>query len=94
MRVKYIGKDNRVRISKANRFKFLPDGFQSTDPRNERDEDIQGSLIVFHTYRAKGGKLVVVSVPDDFKFDFVQMQILQNGWVDLSMYPVVSENHY
>lgn len=94
MRIMYTGMDNRVRVSEANRLKFMEDGFQRTDKADERADGVSGPIIVAHVYRSKGGKRLTLQVPDKFDMEAAKMQFLQQGWLDLTMCTVTAENLY
>lgn len=94
MRIRYIGMDNRIRVAKANRVKFLAEGFQASDKQGEWDDTLKGPVIIAHTYRSKGGKRLTLAVPQDFDMEAAQLHLLQNGWLDLSCCPVKMENFY
>lgn len=94
MRIMYRGMDNRVRVSKLNSLKFMEDGFQRTDKQDEREDNISGPVIVAHVYRSKGGKRLTMEVPPGFNMESAKKQLLEQGWLDLSMCTVKNENLY
>lgn len=94
MRIRYIGLDDRTRIAEINRIKFVSDGFKSTDKRGEWDESFSGPAIIVHTIRAKGGKRLTFSVPDDFAVEETKDHLMEKGWADLSLCKLKMENLY
>lgn len=94
MRVMYIGMDKRTRISEANRVKFMEDGFQRTDKNDERDDSINGPVIIAHVYRSRGGKRLILSVPEGYNMAEAEQNLLRHGFLDLSPCTVRSENLY
>jgi len=94
MRIKYMGMDGRVRVAKANRVKFLEDGFRKTDSPAEQDDLLKGPLLIAHVYRSKGGKRVTMHVPEGFDAVAAQTQLLEQGWADLTACIVKNENLY
>ena len=94
MRVRYVGADGRTRITKVLRVKFMHDGWTVRDKRHEVDEGITGPVIVVHQIGAKGGKRLIMSAPDGFDMNAAKIQILENGWLDLSCCPVKFESFY
>ena len=94
MRIRYIGMDQRPRVAEANRVKFLEDGFKATDKQAEWDENLHGPVVIAHVYRSKGGKRLIMQVPESFDMEAAQLQLLQDGWLDLSCCPVKLENLY
>lgn len=94
LRIMYTGMDNRVRVTEANRLKFLEDGFQRTDKPDERDDGASGPVIIAHVSRYKGGKRLTLQVPASFNMEAAKTQLLEKGWLDLSMCTVKAENLY
>lgn len=94
MRIRYIGMDNRTRIAEVSRVKFFSDGFKSTDKRDEVADELHGPVIVTHLVRHKGGKRLTMQIPADFDIEAAKLQLLENGWLDLSSCPVKMENLY
>ncbi len=100
MRISYVGMDGRLRVAEASRIKYLPDGFQKTDTRNEYTEEYSGPLLVVHIARNKGGKRLVLSVPEGADFGTTPgvgaaiAQALKEGWADFSQYETKSEVAY
>ena len=94
MRIRYIGLDNRTRIAEANRVKFLHDGFQSTDKKDEMDDSLNGPIVVAHVYRSKGGKRLTVTVPPGYDMVAARRHLLEKGWLDISDCTVRFENLY
>ncbi len=94
MRIRYVGLDNRTRIAEVSRIKFLSDGFQETDKKVEVVEGLHGPVIVAHMLRTKGGKRLVMAVPEDFDMEAAKVHLLDTGWLDLSTCPLKMENLY
>ena len=94
MRVMYVGMDKRTRVAESTGVKFLEDGFKSTDRSNERDDEITGPVIVMHTLRNKGGKRIMMEMDTRFDMNKAQIQLLENGWLDLTEGTVRMENLY
>lgn len=94
MRIRYVGQDGRTRLAEINRIKFVSDGFKPTDKRGEWDETFSGPAIIVHTIRAKGGKRLTFSIPDDFPIEGAKAHMLEEGWLDLSPCPLKMENLY
>ena len=85
MRIKYIGQDQRLRVAKVHRVKFLGEGFRTGDKKSEWDEDTATSLIVCHlVHRQTGGKLLTLKPPEGFDMKTAENHLLENGWLDLS----------
>lgn len=94
MRIMYIGQDERIRVAKASGVKFLSGGFRNTDKRNEAEDGIDGAAIVAHVSRSKGGKRLVISVPDGFDMDEARIQLLEKGFLDLTSCKTINETLY
>lgn len=93
MRIQYTGLDGRTRVAECNRLKFIPDGMKPTDNQQEY-AGTSGPIIVAHVYRYKGGKRVIMQVPDGFDIDAARLHFLEKGWVDLAACPVKTETPY
>ncbi len=94
MRIMYKGMDNRVRVAKATRVKFLEDGFQSTDSNAERSDLVSGPCLVVHIFRNKGGKRLLVEVPNDFNMYAARYTLLKEGYLDIADCDVKQETLY
>lgn len=94
MRIRYIGLDNRTRITEALRVKFFSDGFQPTDKRDEVEDNVFGPVIVVHLTRNRGGKRLTMQVPDDFDIETAKQNLLEKGWADLSNCTLKTEHLY
>lgn len=94
MRIKYVGLDGCTRVAQANRVKFLAEGFKLAERQMEWDNNLEGPLLVVHVYRSKGGKRLVMKLPERYNIDAAQTQMLEMGWLDLSEIPVQMENLY
>lgn len=94
MRIMYRGLDKRTRVVQAVRVRFLEDGIQPTDRRDGIVEGATGPIIVAHLLRAKGGKRLIMSVPEGFNLLGQELHLLQEGWVNLSECTVIAENLY
>lgn len=94
MRVRYIGMDGRTRVAEANRVKFVSDSYKDTDNANENTELTHGPAIVVHVNRLKGGKRLMMEVPEGFNLEALKEQFLEKGWADLSAFTVKGEFLY
>jgi hypothetical protein len=94
MRIRYVGIDDRTRIAEAVRVKFIHDGWNERDKRNELIDDIHGPVIVAHTDHIKNGKRLIMSVPDGFDMEAAKINMLEKGWLDLSSCQVKTETNY
>lgn len=94
MRIMYTGMDNRTRVATANRVKYLPDGFQDTDQRNEREEGVRGPILIIHTHRSKGGRRLIIKVPAEYNMEAAMRELLEKGWYDFTDLKVITENLY
>ncbi len=94
MRIMYTGMDNRVRVCRATRVKFMDDGFQRTDKNDERDEEISGPIIIAHVDRQKGGMRLTLQAPDNYDMGAARTHLLQYDYLDLTMCTVKGENLY
>lgn len=94
MRLMYIGMDQRMRVAEASRVKFLEDGLQRSDRSDEREEGLDGPVIVAHVYRSRGGKRLMMQVPNNFNMEQARRQLLEEGYLDLTNCPVKAENLY
>ena len=94
MRLMYIGQDGRTRVAIVSRVKFLEDGFKVTDKYGDPDGVVSGPVLVVHSYRSKGAKRLIVSVPESYNMGRAQFQLLEKGWLDITECTVVMENLY
>ncbi len=94
MRIMYTGMDGRIRVAKATRIKFLEDGFQSTDSNAERSDLVQGPCLVVHIFRNKGGKRLLVEVPNGYDMYSARFTILKEGYLDITECAVKQETLY
>lgn len=94
MRIMYVGLDKRTRVADALRVRFLQDGFQPSDRAGETIDGTHGPVIVVHLLRVKGGKRLIMSVPERFDMLEQELHLLREGWINLAECTVVAENLY
>lgn len=94
MRVRYVGLDKRTRVAEANRIKFISDSYKDTDNMNEQFGNVNGPAIVVHVNRLKGGKRVLMEIPEGFDIEGAKQHALEKGWIDLSACTTKAEYAY